>query len=289
MLLSSGLELPQDPTRALCQYARSIIAMPKFAANISMLFTELPFMERFAAARAAGFEAVESQFPYDFDAADQAALLKKHGLRQVLHNLPFGDWPGAERGFACHPGREAVFRASVQRAMHYARTLDCPQLNCLSGVAPPGVTAEAARAAFVGNLRFAAAALRREGMRLLTEPINSFDVPGYFLNRTDQALSILDEVGSDNLLVQYDIYHAQRMEGELANTLSAQLARIGHIQVSDNPGRHEPGTGEINFPFLFAHLDAIGYQGWVGAEYRPRAGTREGLGWFDAARSAGAR
>jgi hydroxypyruvate isomerase len=262
--------------------------MPKFAANISTLFTELPFMERFAAAREAGFEAVESQFPYAFDAAEQAALLKKHGLRQVLHNLPFGDWPGAERGFACHPGREREFRASVEHAIRCARTLDCTQLNCLAGVTPPGVSAAAACAAFVANLQFAAAALRREGIRLLTEPINHFDVPGFFLSRTDQALSILDEVGSDNLFLQYDIYHAQRVEGELANTLSTHLARIGHIQISDSPGRHEPGTGEINYPFLFAHLDAIGYQGWVGAEYKPRAGTLEGLGWFSAARGASA-
>ncbi len=256
--------------------------MPRFAANLSTLFTELPYLERFGAARAAGFQAVECQFPYAFDAGEQAALLKKHGLRQVLHNLPFGDWPGAERGFACHPGRSAEFRTSVERAIDYARTLECPQVNCLAGLRPQGVTAAAAHAALVENLRYAAAALQRVGIRLLTEPIDRFDVPGFFLNRTDQAVSILDEVGSDNLFVQYDIYHAQRMEGDLANTLSTHLARIGHIQLADNPGRHEPGTGEINFPFLFAHLDAIGYKGWIGAEYKTEAGTAAGLGWLRA-------
>ncbi len=256
--------------------------MPKFAANISMLFIELPYMERFAAARAAGFEAVECQFPYAFDAAEQAALLSKHGLKLVLHNLPLGDWPGAQRGFACHPGRASEFRASLEHAIRYATALGCPQLNCPAGLLPHGVDLTQARAALVENLRFAAEALHREGIRLLIEPINLYDVPGYFLNRTDQALGILDEVGSNNLFVQYDLYHAQRMEGDLANTLSTHLARIGHIQLADNPGRNEPGTGEINYPFLFAHLDALGYQGWIGAEYKPKAGTAEGLGWLRA-------
>lgn len=256
--------------------------MPKFAANISMLFTELPFMERFAAARAAGFEAVETQFPYGFGAAEQAAQLQKHGLKQVLHNFPVGDWAGAERGFACHEGRGPEFRAAVQQAIDYAKTLGCPQLNCMAGLLPAGVPASEARAVFVDNLRYAAKALQREGIRLLSEPLNTWDVPDFFLNRTDQALAIMDDVGSSNFLLQYDLYHAQRMEGELANTLTRHLARIGHIQVSDNPGRNEPGTGEINYPFVFAHLDALGYEGWVGAEYKPKAGTLQGLGWLGA-------
>jgi len=254
--------------------------MPKFAANLTMLFNEVPFLERFAAAKAAGFEAVEYLFPYAYDKNELAGLLKAHGLKQVLHNLPAGNWDGGERGIACHPDRVEEFRAGVDKAIEYAKALDCPQVNCLAGKLPAGVSREQAQATFVANLKFAADKLKAAGLRLLIEPINSYDIPGFFLNTTAQAAAILDAVGSDNLYIQYDIYHAQRMEGELAATAQTYLPRIGHIQLADNPGRNEPGTGEINYPFLFRHLDAIGYTGWIGCEYKPRAKTVEGLGWI---------
>ena len=254
--------------------------MPKFAANLSMLFTELPFMERFAAARAAGFDAVEYLFPYAFDKQELAQALKIHGLQQVLHNLPPGNWDAGERGIACHPDRVTEFQAGVLQGISYASALACPQLNCLAGKLPPGVSREAATATFVANLRFAAGELKAAGLRLLMEPINHFDIPGFFLTTTAQAVAIQDAVGGDNLFIQYDIYHAQRMEGELAGTMQKHLARIGHMQLADNPGRNEPGSGEINYAFLFKHLDAIGYQGWIGCEYKPATSTSAGLGWL---------
>ncbi len=256
--------------------------MPQFAANLTMLFTEVPFLERFAAARAAGFDAVEYLFPYAYDKNELAGLLKTHGLKQVLHNLPAGNWDGGERGIACHPDRVDEFRAGVDKAIEYATALGCPQVNCLAGKVPAGVTREQAHATFVANLKFAADKLKKAGLKLLIEPINSYDIPGFFLNYTAQAAAILDEVGSDNLYIQYDIYHAQRMEGELAATMQKHLPRIAHIQLADNPGRNEPGTGEIHYPFLFRHLDAIGYQGWIGCEYKPKTTTVEGLGWIKA-------
>lgn len=254
--------------------------MPKFAANLTMLFNEVPFMERFAAAKAAGFEAVEYLFPYAFDKNELAQALQANGLKQVLHNLPAGDWDAGERGIACHPDRVDEFRAGVDRAIDYARALGCPQLNCLAGKLPAGVSREQAQATFVTNLKFAADKLKAAGLKLLIEPINSYDIPGFFLNTTAQAAAILDAVGSDNLYIQYDLYHAQRMEGELAATVQKYLPRIAHIQLADNPGRNEPGTGEINYAFLFRHLDAIGYTGWIGCEYKPRTSTVDGLGWI---------
>ena len=256
--------------------------MPKFAANLTMLFNEVPFLERFAAAKAAGFEAVEYLFPYAYDKNELAALLKTHGLQQVLHNLPAGNWDGGERGIACHPDRVEEFRAGVDKAIEYATALGCPQVNCLAGKVPAGVTREQAHATFVANLKFAADKLKKAGLKLLIEPINSYDIPGFFLNYTAQAAAILDEVGSDNLYIQYDLYHAQRMEGELAATVQKHLARIAHVQLADNPGRNEPGTGEMNYPFLFRHLDAIGYTGWIGCEYKPKTTTVDGLGWIKA-------
>ena len=254
--------------------------MPKFAANLTMLFTELPFLDRFERAASAGFTAVEFLFPYAFAAGDIKARLDAHHLTLVLHNLPAGDWDAGERGIACLPGREDEFRAGVGKAIAYAQALGVPQLNCLAGKAPAGADEAQLRKTLVSNLAFAAAALKKAGLRLLIEPINTFDIPGFYLNRTVQALEILDEVGADNAFVQYDIYHAQRMEGELAATMQKHLARIGHIQLADNPGRNEPGTGEINYPFLFAHLDRIGYSGWIGCEYKPAATTEAGLGWL---------
>ncbi|MEY2951993.1 MAG: hypothetical protein RLZZ401_80 [Pseudomonadota bacterium] len=254
--------------------------MPRFAANLSMLFTELPFMDRFAAARAAGFDAVEYLFPYAYPATDLAAALQANGLAQVLHNLPAGDWDKGERGIACHPDRVAEFQRGVDQAIVYATALACPRVNCLAGIVPPGVNAAQARSTLVDNLRYAAARLKAARICLLIEPINPFDIPGFFLNRTDQALAMIADVGSDNLFVQYDIYHAQRVEGELANTLSRHLAQIGHIQLADNPGRHEPGTGEINYAWLFSHIDALGYTGHIGCEYKPLTSTTAGLGWI---------
>jgi hydroxypyruvate isomerase len=256
--------------------------MPRFAANLTMLFTELPFLERFDAAARAGFQAVEFLFPYAFEANDIKARLDANGLQLVLHNLPAGDWDAGERGIACHPDRVEEFRAGVERAIAYAQTLGVKQLNCLVGKAPAGVPDSVLRETLVANLRHAAARLKAAGLRLLVEPINNYDIPGFYLSRTQQALDLLDEVGADNAFVQYDIYHAQRTEGELAATLQKHLARIGHVQLADNPGRNEPGTGEINYAFLFRHLDRIGYDGWVGCEYKPASTTEAGLGWLKA-------
>ena len=256
--------------------------MPRFAANLTMLFTELPFLDRFDAAARAGFQAVEFLFPYAFEANDIKARLDANGLQLVLHNLPAGDWDAGERGIACHPDRVEEFRAGVERAIAYAQTLGVKQLNCLVGKAPAGVPESVLRETLVANLRHAAARLKTTGLRLLVEPINNYDIPGFYLSRTQQALDLLDEVGADNAFVQYDIYHAQRTEGELAATLQKHLARIGHVQLADNPGRNEPGTGEINYAFLFRHLDRIGYDGWVGCEYKPASTTEAGLGWLKA-------
>jgi len=258
--------------------------MPRFAANLSMLFTEAPFLERFDRAARAGFQAVEVQFPYEAPAAAIRERLVANRLTMVLHNLPGGDWARGDRGIACNPARVDEFRAGVQKAIEYATVLGVPQLNCLAGIAPAGVPDAEVRRTFVDNVRHAAAELKRQGLKLLLEPINNYDVPGFWLNNTPKAISVLDEVGADNAFVQYDVYHAQRYEGELAATLSKYLPRIAHIQIADNPGRNEPGTGEIHYPFLFAHLKRIGYTGSIGAEYKPAGVTEAGLGWLEAAR-----
>ncbi|MDB5986413.1 MAG: hydroxypyruvate isomerase [Nevskia sp.] len=254
--------------------------MPKFAANLTMLFNEIDFLDRFEAASKAGFTGVEYLFPYAYPAAQLAALLKKHRLTQVLHNLPAGDWAKGERGIACLPDRVAEFQDGVGKAISYATVLGCEQLNCLVGIAPKGVPADQVRATVLANLKFAAAALKKAGIRLLIEPVNTFDIPGFYLNRTAQALDFISEVGSDNLFLQYDIYHMQRMEGELANSIKAHLSKIAHLQLADNPGRNEPGTGEINYAFLFQFIDLLGYDGWIGCEYKPRTTTTDGLGWL---------
>ncbi len=244
--------------------------MPRFAANLTMLFNEVPFLDRFERAAKAGFDAVEFLFPYAFAAADIKARLDANGLKLVLHNLPAGDWDAGERGIACHPDRVAEFRAGVAKAVEVATALGAPQLNCLAGKAPAGVDDAVLRTTFVENLRFAAGELKKAGLRLLIEPINPYDIPGFYLNRTAQALAILDDVGADNAFVQYDIYHAQRTEGEIAATLQKHLARIGHVQLADNPGRHEPGTGELNWAFLFAHLRSLRVQAGHDDRGRPR-------------------
>ena len=254
--------------------------MPRFAANLTMLYTEHAFLDRFEHAAKAGFKAVEFLFPYAWPAQEIKSRLDAHGLQLVLHNLPAGDWDAGERGIACHPGRVDEFRTGVSRAIEYAQALGVGQLNCLAGKAPAGMADGVLRKTFVDNLRFAAVELKTAGLNLLIEPINTFDIPGFYLHGTAQALSILDEVGAGNAFVQYDIYHMQRMEGELAATMQKQLPRIGHIQLADNPGRNEPGTGEVNYPFLFAHLDRIGYRGWIGCEYKPAGTTDGGLGWL---------
>ncbi len=254
--------------------------MPKFNANLTLLFNEVEFVERFSAARDAGFEAVEYLFPYAHPKQQLVELLQANGLIQVLHNLPAGDWAGGERGIACLPDRVGEFQDGVGQAIEYAQALRCPQLNCLAGIAPDGVDPEQARNTLVGNLRFAAAQLQAAGIRLLLEACNTRDIPGFFVNRSRQALEIIDAVGSDNLFLQYDIYHMQVMEGDLAETIRRNLDRIGHLQLADNPGRHEPGSGEINYPFLFGCIDRLGYSGWIGCEYKPAGSTVAGLAWI---------
>lgn len=260
--------------------------MPRFAANLSMLFADRPFLDRFEAASKAGFSAVEFQFPYEWPAAELVDRLARWRLDAVLHNLPAGDWAAGERGIACHPDRQTEFCAGVYRALEYAEALGVRQLNCLAGVAPAGVSAELAWSTLVKNVRYAAEVLKPCGVTLLLEPINTWDVPGFLLNRSGQVIQLMDEVAASNVKLQYDLYHAQRMEGELAITLQRLLPRIGHIQLADNPGRHEPGTGEIRCRFLMDWLDRLGYAGWVGCEYRPAddgpMGTERGLGWFSA-------
>ncbi len=269
-----------------------------FSANLSTLFADRPFPERFAAARVAGFEAVECQFPYDWEADQLAAQLRAQGQKMVLHNLPAGNWAAGERGIACHPDRLDEFRAGVECAIRYARTLGVTQLNCLAGVLPEGIDPREAEETLCANLCHAARTLSAHGLRLLVEPINPIDVPRFFLDRPSRAFALVAELrerhGLDNLLVQFDIYHAQRTEGELAATLQRWLPLIGHVQVADNPGRAEPGSGEIRFPFLFDWLERIGYRGYVGCEYFPAdkgdRGTEAGLAWLAGhGRTAGGR
>jgi hydroxypyruvate isomerase len=257
--------------------------VPRFAANLSMLFTEVDFLDRFEAAADAGFTGVEYLFPYAFPADELAKRLKAQKLTQVLHNLPAGDWDKGERGIAILPDRVDEFRKGVDTAIGYAKALNCWQVNCLAGLVPEGIDGKVLRETFVTNLRFAAAALKAEGIRLLIEPINTRDIPGFFLTTTTQAERILERVAHDNLYIQYDVYHMQVMQGDLVPTYERLRGRIAHIQVADNPGRNEPGTGEINYRFVFAALDRLGYDGYVGCEYKPKAGpagTSEGLGWM---------
>jgi hydroxypyruvate isomerase len=246
-----------------------------------MMFNEMEFLARFSAAAEAGFTAVEFLFPYDHPKSELAARLREAGLEQVLFNLPPGDWNAGERGVAALPGRESEFRAGLATALEYAEALGCPRLHAMAGVVPKGVDLAQCEAVYVDNLRFAARAARSAGVELLIEPINARDMPGYFLNRTDQACRIIEAVGQDNLFLQYDVYHAQISEGFLVETFRANRDRIRHIQIAGVPGRGEPDAQqEINYPFFFAAIDAAGYDGWFGCEYRPRAGTVEGLGWL---------
>lgn len=257
--------------------------MPKFSANISFLFTELPFLERFAAAKAAGFRAVEFHFPYAFDVDALTEVVLTSEMEVVLFNLPAGspaEWAQGGRGIACHPERIAEFESGVETAIAYAQALGCNRLNCLAGVPPVGVSQPSAEQTLIRNLRYAAALTQQAGIELMIEPLNTQDNSGFLVATSTQALSVIDAVGSDNLRLQYDVYHAQVMEGNIVTTLRRHLSRMGHIQIADNPGRHQPGTGELNFPFIFSALDEMAYPGWVGCEYLPRGSSRESLDWL---------
>lgn len=254
--------------------------MPRFSANLSMLYPEHAFADRFAAAARDGFGAVEYVGAYDLEPAQVRHLLEANALEQALFNMPAGDWARGERGIACLPGREADFRESIEIAIRYAEATACTRLNCLAGIAPVGADTAELEAVLVANLRYAAPRLGAHGIRLLLEPINPIDMPGYVLNSTDDYERMAAAVGDDNLYLQYDVYHRQVVRGDLLRGFERLRHRIAHVQIADNPGRHEPGTGEINYGPIFAALDAAGYDGWVGAEYRPLAGTSDGLGWF---------
>lgn len=256
--------------------------MPKFAANLTMLFTETAFLDRFGAAARSGFDAVEYLFPYDYDKGALRGRLAEHGLKQVLHNLPAGNWAAGERGMACLPDRITEFESGVDRAIEYATALGCARLNCLAGIKPAGVGADAARETFVRNLQYAAPRLEAAGITLLVEPINTRDVPGFFLSGTPQASDIIAAVGSKNLFLQLDMYHMHMMGEDLARTIKDHASLIRHIQLADAPGRHEPGTGAIDYPSLFDLIDRVGYAGWIGCEYNPLTSTEQSLAWCPA-------
>lgn len=256
--------------------------MPRFAANLSTLFSEHPFLDRFECAARDGFEAVEFLFPYEWAAADLASLLTDNRLTQVLFNLPPGSWERGDRGLACLPGRTSEFRESVDLALEYASALNCKRLHVMSGLVGDQADRDTLRATYIENLRHAADHAAHQGVTLLIEPLNSHDMPGYFLNSVSCALDVIAAVDRPNLKLQADIYHLQRIQGELANTLTAHIGVIGHVQIADTPGRHEPGTGEINYPFLFAVLDGLGYEGWVGCEYAPSSGAGAASDWMTA-------
>lgn len=254
--------------------------MPKFAANLTMMFNEVPFPERFAAAAKAGFAAVEFLFPYDYPVADVTRWLKVAGLRSALFNMPPGDWAAGERGLASLPGREEEFRAGVVTSLDYALSMGTPTLHAMAGLLPEGAERSRHRAVLVDNLRHAAKALADHGLTLVIEPINRRDIPGYFLNTQAEAHAIRTEIGAANLKVQMDFYHAQIVEGDLSTTLKNNFEGIGHIQIASVPDRHEPDAGEVNYRHLFRLLDELGYSGWVGCEYRPRGKTEDGLVWM---------
>ncbi|MGB5079552.1 MAG: hydroxypyruvate isomerase [Burkholderiales bacterium] len=253
--------------------------MPRFSANLSMMFGEVELPGRFEAAARAGFKAVEIQYPYAWSQSQLARIAQHAGVEVVLINLPAGDSDKGDRGIGCLPGRVAEFRQGVAKAIDYAKALGCKRMNCLAGVAPSGLDEAELRGTYVSNLRYAAYELARHGLTLLVEPISTQTVPGFFLSRSSQALAIMDEVDAPNLKLQYDLFHAYLMGDDLAGTLTANLARIGHVQLADAPGRHEPGTGEIDFPPLFDLIDRLGYQGWIGAEYVPSGKTEDSLAW----------
>ncbi|SOY85438.1 2-oxo-tetronate isomerase [Cupriavidus taiwanensis] len=254
--------------------------MPRFAANLSMMYNEHAFLDRFAAAAADGFQAVEYLFPYEHPAAELRARLDANGLTQALFNAPPGDWAAGERGLASLPGREAEFRDAVGRALEYAGVIGNDRVHVMAGLVPADADRARYRATYLENVAYAAKAAAAQGVTIVLEPINTRDMPGYFLNRQDDAQAICKEAGAANLKVQFDCYHCQIVEGDIAMKLRRDMAGIGHIQIAGVPERHEPDLGELNYPYLFDLIDSLGYQGWIGCEYRPRAGTSEGLGWL---------
>ena len=262
--------------------------MPRFAANLSMLYNEHAFLDRFEAAARDDFDAVEFLFPYEWPADTLATLLARHGLRQVLFNAVPGDFAAGERGLACLPGREAEFRAGVDRGLEYAVALGCPRLHVMAGLAPAGASRAELRRVYLANLAWAAQRAGDAKVDVLIEPINTRDIPGYFLNRQDDAHAVLEEVAAANLKVQMDLYHCQIVEGDVAMKLRRYLpgGRVGHLQIAGVPERHEPDRGEVHYPYLFDVVDALGWDGWIGCEYRPAAATSEGLGWLQRARAA---
>jgi hydroxypyruvate isomerase len=253
--------------------------MPKFNANLTMLFKEVDFLDRFERAAEEGFKAVEFLFPYEWDKDELKDRLDSNGLEMVLHNLPAGQWGAGERGLACLPDRVAEFREGVALAIEYATALGCPRLNCLAGIPPVTLTHEEKQEALVSNVRYAAEETQKAGIKLLIEALNSQDMPGFCLGSTKQVVDLLKEVDHPNAFIQYDIYHMQIMEGNLTRTIGQYIEKIGHMQLADVPGRHEPGTGEINFGNLFRAIDEMGYDGWIGCEYNPSGSTEAGLGW----------
>jgi hydroxypyruvate isomerase len=260
--------------------------MPKFAANLSMMFTELPFLDRFAAARAAGFEGVEFLFPYEFPAAEIAKRLQDNGLQNVLFNAPPGDWAAGERGIAALPDRRAEFREGLKKALDYAAALSCPRLHVMAGLAPAGAPRDRLLACYAANLDLAAEECAKLGVKPVIEPINHRDIPGFFLNTTKEAVAIIEGLGAGRVGLQFDLYHCQITEGDVTRKAAELLPHIAHMQVADTPGRNEPGTGEVNWPFVFDAIDASGFRGWIGCEYRPKGETLAGLGWFAKHRAA---
>lgn len=256
--------------------------MPRFAANLTMMFNEVPFPQRFAAAARAGFQGVEFLFPYEHAAQDVALWLREHGLQNVLFNLPPGDWAAGERGLASLPGREAEFRAGVAQAIDYALALGTPRLHMMAGLVPGGADLALHRATYLANLQYAAGAAGAHGIEIMIEPINGRDMPGYFLVTQEQAHALRMESGAPNVKVQMDFYHAQIVEGDIVTTFRKHFNGIGHVQIASVPARNEPDDGEVNYPYLYRLLDELGYQGWIGCEYRPRGRTEDGLGWFAA-------
>lgn len=255
--------------------------MLRFSANLSMLFVEYNFLERFAKAAQCGFRGVEFMFPYEYDENVLRQQLQSNNLQHTLHNLPAGNWSGGERGIACIPGRQDEFREGVKAAIRYARALGNKKINCLAGKTPAGYSAEQIHSTLIENLRYAADMLSKEDILLVIEPINHFDIPGFYLTGSQQALKVIADTGSNNIKIQYDIYHMQRMEGEITNTMAALADKIGHLQIADNPHRGEPGTGEINYDYLFKVIAQSDYDGWVGCEYIPKTTTEAGLSWIN--------
>jgi hydroxypyruvate isomerase len=256
--------------------------MPRFAANLTMMYPEHAFLDRFAAAAGDGFEAVEFLFPYEWPAARLAVVLAEHRLQQVLFNAAQGDFASGERGIAALPGREDEFRSAIDRGLEYAAALGCPRVHVMAGLAPQAADRRSMRATYVTNLAWAAHRASATGVDVLIEPINTRDIPGYFLNRQDDAHAIVVEIGAANVKVQMDLYHCQIVEGDVAMKLRSYLptGRVGHLQIAGVPERHEPDLGEVNYGYLFDVIDELGWDGWIGCEYRPKASTSAGLGWL---------